>query len=340
MEAIDVEAKKWYEAGLELLKNKHKLDSVSNNTYHSKDFLKLFYGFSGEALTSAQARKIIGEFGTRVTSLKSGPLKTAARDFLGVCQIWYKTDDSINEFKKALVSNKILPIDPEAEQRRIREEQERALKAEQERLRKKRQAEEEMRRRTEEEVRRKAAEEARLKAEEARLREVEAAKRRKRVAKLFFSIVSVAAVVLFFIFGLPEIRRHNNYKKLWDESVVLVDNEQYSESISLLNQAKELTHRDKDLVDQRIKEVTEIWNNKVLELNNEIENVWNAYFVNGGKGLKYNSLKYVTESDIMPVIESLEHKIEELKELDPDNGASEYGDNVERLNKLKKYYKL
>lgn len=305
--------------------------------------------FPGNDTNVQEAVKILKKRAANLSSSKS--LKEDLKSFLAISNIAMSSEASFRQFRADLKSKGWLPPVLESEEqkrkasdanellRRYLEEKERLAREERERQRRK-QAEEERRRREAERQERERMERWQ------REREMEAARREAKALRrnrIIFGCVAAVAVVIGLAFGIPYyIHNVVEYNELLRESDRLVAEYKFSEAISCVKEARDLrsSERTKSELNTRIHDISAAKYAKIRALRTDISNVWSAYF--SGKNLKTSVLRYVSKSEIEPVIKAQEANINLLDSITENTSENtwEFHENMQKLNKLKRYYKL
>ena len=305
--------------------------------------------FPGNDTNVQEAVKILKKRAANLSSSKS--LKEDLKSFLAISNIAMSSEASFRQFRADLKSKGWLPPVLESEEqkrkasdanellRRYLEEKERLAREERERQRRK-QAEEERRRREAERQERERMERWQ------REREMEAARREAKALRrnrIIFGCVAAVAIVVGLAFGIPYyIHNVVEYNELLRESDRLVAEYKFSEAISCVKEARDLKSSEsaKAELNSRIHNISAAKDARIRALRTDISNVWSAYF--SGKNLKTSVLRYVSKSEIEPVIKAQEANINLLDSITENTSENtwEFHENMQKLNKLKRYYKL
>lgn len=305
--------------------------------------------FPGNDTNVQEAVKILKKRAANLSSSKS--LKEDLKSFLAISNIAMSSEASFRQFRADLKSKGWLPPVLESEEqkrkasdanellRRYLEEKERLAREERERQRRK-QAEEERRRREAERQERERMERWQ------REREMEAARREAKALRrnrIIFGCVAAVAIVVGLAFGIPYyIHNVVEYNELLRESDRLAAEYKFSEAISCVKEARDLksSERAKAKLNSRIHNISAAKDATIRALRTDISNVWSAYF--SGKNLKTSVLRYVSKSEIEPVIKAQEANINLLDSITENTSENtwEFHENMQKLNKLKRYYKL
>lgn len=305
--------------------------------------------FPGNDTNVQEAVKILKKRAANLSSSKS--LKEDLKSFLAISNIAMSSEASFRQFRADLKSKGWLPPVLESEEqkrkasdanellRRYLEEKERLAREERERQRRK-QAEEERRRREAERQERERMERWQ------REREMEAARREAKALRrnrIIFGCVAAVAIVVGLAFGIPYyIHNVVEYNELLHESDRLVAEYKFSEAISCVKEARDLKSSEsaKAELNSRIHNISAAKDARIRALRTDISNVWSAYF--SGKNLKTSVLRYVSKSEIEPVIKAQEANISLLDSITENTSENtwEFHENMQKLNKLKRYYKL
>lgn len=305
--------------------------------------------FPGNDTNVQEAVKILKKRAANLSSSKS--LKEDLKSFLAISNIAMSSEASFRQFRADLKSKGWLPPVLESEEqkrkasdanellRRYLEEKERLAREERERQRRK-QAEEERRRREAERQERERMERWQ------REREMEAARREAKALRrnrIIFGCVAAVAIVVGLAFGIPYyIHNVVEYNELLRESDRLVAEYKFSEAISCVKEARDLKSSEsaKAELNSRIHNISAAKDARIRALRTDISNVWSAYF--SGKNLKTSVLRYVSKSEIEPVIKAQEANISLLDSITENTSENtwEFHENMQKLNKLKRYYKL
>lgn len=305
--------------------------------------------FPGNDTNVQDAVKILKKRAANLSSSKS--LKEDLKSFLAISNIAMSSEASFRQFRADLKSKGWLPPVLESEEqkrkasdanellRRYLEEKERLAREERERQRRK-QAEEERRRREAERQERERMERWQ------REREMEAARREAKALRrnrIIFGCVAAVAIVVGLAFGIPYyIHNVVEYNELLRESDRLAAEYKFSEAISCVKEARDLKSSEstKAELNSRIHNISAAKDATIRALRTDISNVWSAYF--SGKNLKTSVLRYVSKSEIEPVIKAQEANINLLDSITENTSENtwEFHENMQKLNKLKRYYKL
>lgn len=305
--------------------------------------------FPGNDTNVQEAVKILKKRAANLSSSKS--LKEDLKSFLAISNIAMSSEASFRQFRADLKSKGWLPPVLESEEqkrkasdanellRRYLEEKERLAREERERQRRK-QAEEERRRREAERQERERMERWQ------REREMEAARREAKALRrnrIIFGCVAAVAIVVGLAFGIPYyIHNVVEYNELLRESDRLAAEYKFSEAISCVKEARDLKSSEsaKAELNSRIHNISAAKDATIRALRTDISNVWSAYF--SGKNLKTSVLRYVSKSEIEPVIKAQEANISLLDSITENTSENtwEFHENMQKLNKLKRYYKL
>lgn len=305
--------------------------------------------FPGNDTNVQEAVKILKKRAANLSSSKS--LKEDLKSFLAISNIAMSSEASFRQFRADLKTKGWLPPVLESEERkrkvsdenellrRYLEEKERLAREERERQRRK-QAEEERRRREAERQERERMERWQ------REREMEAARREAKALRrnrIIFGCVAAVAIVVGLAFGIPYyIHNVVEYNELLRESDRLVAEYKFSEAISCVKEARDLKSSEsaKAELNSRIHNISAAKDARIRALRTDISNVWSAYF--SGKNLKTSVLRYVSKSEIEPVIKAQEANINLLDSITENTSENtwEFHENMQKLNKLKRYYKL
>lgn len=305
--------------------------------------------FPGNDTNVQEAVKILKKRAANLSSSKS--LKEDLKSFLAISNIAMSSEASFRQFRADLKSKGWLPPVLESEEqkrkasdanellRRYLEEKERLAREERERQRRK-QAEEERRRREAERQERERMERWQ------REREMEAARREAKALRrnrIIFGCVAAVAIVVGLAFGIPYyIHNVVEYNELLRESDRLAAEYKFSEAISCVKEARDLKSSEstKAELNSRIHNISAAKDATIRALRTDISNVWSAYF--SGKNLKTSVLRYVSKSEIEPVIKAQEANINLLDSITENTSENtwEFHENMQKLNKLKRYYKL
>lgn len=305
--------------------------------------------FPGNDTNVQEAVKILKKRAANLSSSKS--LKEDLKSFLAISNIAMSSEASFRQFRADLKSKGWLPPVLESEEqkrkasdanellRRYLEEKERLAREERERQRRK-QAEEERRRREAERQERERMERWQ------REREMEAARREAKALRrnrIIFGCVATVAIVVGLAFGIPYyIHNVVEYNELLRESDRFVAEYKFSEAISCVKEARDLKSSEsaKAELNSRIHNISAAKDATIRALRTDISNVWSAYF--SGKNLKTSVLRYVSKSEIEPVIKAQEANISLLDSITENTSENtwEFHENMQKLNKLKRYYKL
>lgn len=305
--------------------------------------------FPGNDTNVQEAVKILKKRAANLSSSKS--LKEDLKSFLAISNIAMSSEASFRQFRADLKSKGWLPPVLESEEqkrkasdanellRRYLEEKERLAREERERQRRK-QAEEERRRREAERQERERMERWQ------REREMEAARREAKALRrnrIIFGCVAAVAIVVGLAFGIPYyIHNVVEYNELLRESDRLVAEYKFSEAISCVKEARDLKSSEsaKAELNSRIHNISAAKDARIRALRTDISNVWSAYF--SGKNLKTSVLRYVSKSEMEPVIKAQEANINLLDSITENTSENtwEFHENMQKLNKLKRYYKL
>lgn len=305
--------------------------------------------FPGNDTNVQEAVKILKKRAANLSSSKS--LKEDLKSFLAISNIAMSSEASFRQFRADLKSKGWLPPVLESEEqkrkasdanellRRYLEEKERLAREERERQRRK-QAEEERRRWEAERQERERMERWQ------REREMEAARREAKALRrnrIIFGCVAAVAIVVGLAFGIPYyIHNVVEYNELLRESDRLVAEYKFSEAISCVKEARDLKSSEsaKAELNSRIHNISAAKDARIRALRTDISNVWSAYF--SGKNLKTSVLRYVSKSEIEPVIKAQEANINLLDSITENTSENtwEFHENMQKLNKLKRYYKL
>lgn len=305
--------------------------------------------FPGNDTNVQEAVKILKKRAANLSSSKS--LKEDLKSFLAISNIAMSSEASFRQFRADLKSKGWLPPVLESEEqkrkasdanellRRYLEEKERLAREERERQRRK-QAEEERRRREAERQERERMERWQ------REREMEAARREAKALRrnrIIFGCVAAVAIVVGLAFGIPYyIHNVVEYNELLRESDRLAAEYKFSEAISCVKEARDLKSSEsaKAELNSRIHNISAAKDATIRALRTDISNVWSAYF--SGKNLKTSVLRYVSKSEIEPVIKAQEANISLLDSITENTSENtwEFHENMQKLYKLKRYYKL
>lgn len=304
--------------------------------------------FPGNDTNVQEAVKILKKRAANLSSSKS--LKEDLKSFLAISNIAMSSEASFRQFRADLKSKGWLPpvLESEEQKRKASDANEllRRYLGEKERLA--REERERQRRQQEEERRRKEAERQERERMERwqREREMEAARREAKALRrnrIIFGCVAAVAIVVGLAFGIPYyIHNVVEYNELLRESDRLVAEYKFSEAISCVKEARDLrsSERTKSELNTRIHDISAAKYAKIRALRTDISNVWSAYF--SGKNLKTSVLRYVSKSEIEPVIKAQEANINLLDSIteNTSENTGEFQENMQKLNKLKRYYKL
>lgn len=304
--------------------------------------------FPGNDTNVQEAVKILKKRAANLSSSKS--LKEDLKSFLAISNIAMSSEASFRQFRADLKTKGWLPpvLESEERKRKASDENELLRRYLEEKERIAREERERQRRQQEEERRRKEAERQERERMERwqREREMEAARREAKALRrnrIIFGCVAAVAVVVGLAFGIPYyIHNVVEYNELLRESDRLVAEYKFSEAISCVKEARDLrsSERTKSELNTRIHDISAAKYAKIRALRTDISNVWSAYF--SGKNLKTSVLRYVSKSEIEPVIKAQEANINLLDSIteNTSENTGEFQENMQKLNKLKRYYKL
>lgn len=304
--------------------------------------------FPGNDTNVQEAVKILKKRAANLSSSKS--LKEDLKSFLAISNIAMSSEASFRQFRADLKTKGWLPpvLESEERKRKVSDENELLRRYLEEKERIAREERERQRRQQEEERRRKEAERQERERMERwqREREMEAARREAKALRrnrIIFGCVAAVAVVVGLAFGIPYyIHNVVEYNELLRESDRLVAEYKFSEAISCVKEARDLksSERTKSELNSRIHDISAAKYAKIRALRTDISNVWSAYF--SGKNLKTSVLRYVSKSEIEPVIKAQEANINLLDSIteNTSENTGEFQENMQKLNKLKRYYKL
>lgn len=295
------DVREWSEQGLEILASKEKLDSKINKKYYSKDFEYVYYAISKSSVDFNAITQSLTALNQRATGLSSSDhLKEVVRQFIASSKEFYKPTN-IDEFRRLLRSNGLMPVDPEEKRRRAREEAERI--------------------RREREARQRAEQEAR---ERERRRREEAYRRTMRI---IYRIVAVVLIVVGITFGLPSYRyHHTEYKALMSDAENYVKQDKYDEALKAFSDARDRKSSKKKInaINARITEVQNMKSAKIRQLKQEIETILNTF--------RTTSFKYGRpENDF----KTTQEKINLLKSLSDDADCKKYQKDLDKIKKRK-----
>lgn len=347
MAVSDIDIKRWHDLAAVVASSESELNT--SDVQYIRYFEDIYYYFARDTYPCDDindARKALAKRSGNLSSSK--PLKGQLKDFLAITNIAVKTEENYRQFRAGLKAKGWLPPVRETEDRkrkkvfdedellrRAAEERERREREDRERQRRK-QAEEERRRREAERQERERMERWQREREMEARRRKEKALRRKRIV---LGCVAAVGLVVGLAFGIPYyIHNVVEYNELLRESDRLVTEYKFDEAISLVKEARELksSASAKSELNTKIHNISAKKNAKIQTLRTDIYKVWSAYF--SEKNLKTSVLRYVSKTEIEPVIKAQEENIRLLNSI--VGNKSEFDDNMLKLNKLKRYYKL
>ena len=301
--------------------------------------------FPGNDANVQESVKILKRRAANLSSSKS--LKEDLKSFLAISNIAMSSEGSFRQFRTDLKAKGWLPPVLESEDRKKKafDEDELLRRAAEERARREREERERQRRQqAEEERRRREAERQERERMERwqREREMETARRKakaSRRSRIALGCIAAVAMIAGLIFGIPYYK-HNvvEYNELLRKSDRLVTEYKFDEAISLVKEARNLksSASAKSELNTKIHNISAAKTAKIQSLRTDISKVWSAYF--SGKNLKTSVLRYVSKSEIEPVIKAQEENINLLNSI--MENKKEFDENMQKLNKLKRYYKL
>lgn len=296
-----IDVREWSEQGLKILGSKEKLDSKINKKNYSTDFEYVYYAISKSSVDFDAVSKSLTALNQRAAGLSSSdPLKEMLRQFIASSKEFYKPAN-IDEFRRLLKLNGLMPVDPEEKRRRAFEEAQRI--------------------RREREARERAEQEAR---ERERRRREEAARRTMRIV---YRIVAVVLIVVGITYGWPSYRYHHiEYKALMADAENYQQQGKYDEAIKAFKDARDRKSSRKKIseINERIMVVQIAKNDKIKELKNEIRTILNTF--------KTTSFKYGRpENDF----KTTQEKINQLKLLSDDEECKKFQKDLDRVRKRK-----
>ncbi len=301
--------------------------------------------FPGNDADVKEAVTILKKRASNLSSSKS--LKEDLKTFLSISNIAMSSEGAFSQFRSDLKAKGWLPpvLESEDRKRKVLDEEEFLRRAAEERARREREDRERQRRKqAEEERRRREAERQERERMERwqREREMEARRRKEKALRrkrIVLGCVAAVGLVVGLAFGIPYyIHNVVEYNELLRESDRLVTEYKFDEAISLVKEARELksSASAKSELNTKIHNISAKKNAKIQTLRTDINKVWSAYF--SEKNLKTSVLRYVSKTEIEPVIKAQEENIRLLNSI--VGNKSEFDGNMLKLNKLKRYYKL
>lgn len=323
------EVKNWYNSAKALAASKEKLDDAANDCYYSRNFETVYYGFTHQTPSSEEVQVALNLLQRRLRSIKRD-LKTDLGTFISTSAIAMKPEN-YQDFRKQLIAKGWMPVDPEVERRRLDEERKRLEKEKAEQLRRENEQRERIRREHEEQLRREAERQERERWRRKR--------KRRQIRNIVLGVFLISFIVIGVLYGIPHYKYYIiEYNALIKSSMAYENECKYDDAINALEQAREKKKGKPqyDRLSTRIQEITKKKEDKKIELRNDIASIWKAYYI--GSNLNAKSLRYIEKSEMVPVIQSLENKITLLNEISGD--TKEFNSNMNKLKRLKKYYKI
>ncbi len=346
MAISEVDIRRWHDLAAIVASSESELNT--SEVQYIRYFEDIYYYFARDTYPCDDingARKALAKRSGNLSSSK--PLKGHLKDFLSITSNVVRTEENYRQFRAGLKAKGWLPPARESKEgkkkvfdedellRRAAEERARREREDRERQRRK-QAEEERRRREAERQERERMERWQREREMEARRRKEKALRRKRIV---LGCVAAVGLVVGLAFGIPYyIHNVVEYNELLRESDRLVTEYKFDEAISLVKEARELksSASAKSELNTKIHNISAKKNAKIQTLRTDINKVWSAYF--SEKNLKTSVLRYVSKTEIEPVIKAQEENIRLLNSI--VGNKSEFDGNMLKLNKLKRYYKL
>lgn len=318
-----IDVREWSKQGREILASREKLDSKINNKFYSKDFEYVYYAISKSSVDFDAVNRSLTALNQCATGLSSSNhLKATVRQFVASSNEFYKPDN-VDEFRRMLKSNGWLPVDPEVEMRRAREEAERVRREREARQR----AEQEALRRAEERSRREreARERAERETRERERRKREEAKR--KVVRTFFWAAAAAALIYILLVGLPAYKyRYTEYNALMAKAEKCIEGGQYDEAVKAFQDARSRKSSTKKIneIDGRIAEVLQQKQERIKELKQDIETILKTF--------RTYSFKYGRpENDF----NATQQKIDLLRQLSNDADCARFQTQLDNIRKRK-----
>lgn len=323
------EVKNWYNAAKTLAASKEKLDDAANDIYYSRNFETVYFGFTHQTPSPDEVQEALNLLQKRLRSIKRD-LKTDLGTFISTSAIAMKSEN-YQDFRKQLIAKGWMPVDPEVERRRQEEERKRFEREKEEQIKRENEQRERIRREQEEQRRREAEKQERERWRRKR--------KRRLIRNIVFGVFLISSTIIGVLYGIPHYKYYIIEYNAFIKSALAYEAEcKYDDAINALEQArdKKKGRPQYDRLNTRIQDIIKKKDEKKVELRNDIASIWKAYYI--GNNLNVKSLRYIEKSEMIPVIQSLDNKITLLNELTGD--TKEFNSNMNKLKRLKKYYKI
>lgn len=352
MTALEKDISDWSEIGRSIFAQKERLDDKANDIQYSKDFETVYYAVSKSYIDANAVQVSMQRLKKRMTSLSSSdPLKRTLREFVAISMRLYDRNNSL-EFKRFLISNGRMPVDPVEEMRKAKELEEKRRKEAEEkervlRERQRREREERERREREEKERkakeleekqRKEAEEKERVLRERQRREMERQRREEEkrkciayenrirlehIVKIVVSVLIFVMIILIIVLTSIKSSKNKEYYRLLADADRYVTEMLYDDALASIDEARKVK-TDKNTLSILYQKELDIRSEKIKKTENLKKEIQTALNVFRNISFKYGR----PESDIKTVQE----KINTLKKIAP-NDADTYQKELDKLKK-------
>ena len=342
------DVKNWVEFGKQILRFEDKLNTLTDQE-NSERFRRLYYNITKPSFNITNAeRNLIKPLSKVEDRFPIGSdERIALKEFISLTRMACSNEKELAEFRNILIKNNWTPVDEdeikqkqELERRRQQQQQEdERRRQELERFRRQQQQQDDERKRQQQQQQ--EAERKRQQQEDERRKQQEKENRIKRIGKTVLIVIGIIVLAIFDNYRSDK----KEYRKLVAESEKYVKQQQYQKATESLKKIKKITNNKKMVADAnaRLDKINYEKEKISKKLRNDINTVWEAYFMKNTNGtisntLDKNIMKYINKNEIIPIIESMSQKTKLLHNATDDQG--EYNDNITKINNLKKYYNI
>lgn len=342
------DVRNWVDFGKQILRFEDKLNTLTDQE-NSERFRRLYYNITKPSFNITNAeRNLIKPLSKVEDRFPIGSdERIALKEFISLTRMACSNEKELAEFRNILIKNNWTPVDEdeikqkqELERRRQQQQQEdERRRQELERFRRQQQQQDDERKRQQQQQQ--EAERKRQQQEDERRKQQEKENRIKRIGKTVLIVIGIIVLAIFNNYRSDK----KEYRKLVAESEKYVKQQQYQKATESLKKIKKITNNKKMVADAntRLDKINYEKEKISKKLRNDINTVWEAYFMKNTNGtisntLDKNIMKYINKNEIIPIIESMSQKTKLLHNATDDQG--EYNDNITKINNLKKYYNI